>query len=644
MIGGSRQSVNRLLADFVARACSGSRATSWSSPIRAGWPRPPADERRPGPDRVRATGRSMRSLAVGARLAAADRLAPPGGEPALHAIADAAVAALGAPPRRSPSTTPPPTGSSSGPPPDRQGGGVVGLSDRRARGHRRLRVLDRPAAGDRRRRRRPALRAGDRRADRLRAALAAGRPARRRRRDRRRPRGARPARRPAVRPARPRAGQPRSPRRRRSSPGPAGSSATRPGCSARRSRRSPWTRRRGRRTRGRRRASTPPPSRPCSRRPATELGRRRPAVAAGRPDRPAAGGRSGRSRARGRLARRAAGAHANAAPWPAGGAGLTRCRDDRAALPAWSEAFAADARSGLGRDRAVRDDRPRGGRSAPDGRGVTRRDHRLRRRGGPSRRSAGGSSAASGSSWIGDGAARRSTTRRRPTWSATARPAPGSSTPSRRPPSSCRSGSSGPTTAARAELRGGRSTGRSTQGVGVVNLSLSSRSEAMFGALPRAGRRGLLREHAARLRGQQRAGPSYPSLFAAVVSVAAHDVADPDVWFYNPAPPVEFGAYGLDVDVAWRDGGARSGRPATRSPRRTSPAGRRSSAAAHPDASPFEVKAMLAGRRADDPPDMTTPPGEVRAVSSRARDWVDRALAECRALVGPCRRRRRRSG
>ena len=45
-------------------------------------------------------------------------------------------------------------------------------------------------------------------------------------------------------------------------------------------------------------------------------------------------------------------------------------------------------------------------------------------------------------------------------------------------------------------------------------------------------------------------GPSYPSLFAAVLSVAAHDVADPEVWYYNPAPPVEFGAYGVDVDVA----------------------------------------------------------------------------------------------
>jgi subtilisin family serine protease len=40
-----------------------------------------------------------------------------------------------------------------------------------------------------------------------------------------------------------------------------------------------------------------------------------------------------------------------------------------------------------------------------------------------------------------------------------------------------------------------------------------------------------------------------------VVSVASHDVADPWTLYYNPSPPVEFGAYGLDVDVAWRDGG-----------------------------------------------------------------------------------------
>ena len=94
-------------------------------------------------------------------------------------------------------------------------------------------------------------------------------------------------------------------------------------------------------------------------------------------------------------------------------------------------------------------------------------------------------------------------------------------------------------------------------------------------------------------------GPSYPSLFAAVVSVAAHDVRDPDVWFYNPEPPVEFGAHGLDVDVAWR-GGSRI-RATGNSFAAPHLAGRAALVRAHqPDASPFEVKTILAAT-ADDP-------------------------------------------
>ena len=88
-------------------------------------------------------------------------------------------------------------------------------------------------------------------------------------------------------------------------------------------------------------------------------------------------------------------------------------------------------------------------------------------------------------------------------------------------------------------------------------------------------------------------GPSYPSLFAAVVSVAAHDLPDPWTFFYNPEPPVEFGARGVDVDVAWRDGG------------RIAATGNSFAAPhlagiatlirqKHPEATPFEVKAILA--------------------------------------------------
>ncbi len=45
--------------------------------------------------------------------------------------------------------------------------------------------------------------------------------------------------------------------------------------------------------------------------------------------------------------------------------------------------------------------------------------------------------------------------------------------------------------------------------------------------------------------------PSYPSLYAAVLSVAANESQDPYEFQYNPSPPVEFGAPGIDVRVAW---------------------------------------------------------------------------------------------
>ena len=49
-------------------------------------------------------------------------------------------------------------------------------------------------------------------------------------------------------------------------------------------------------------------------------------------------------------------------------------------------------------------------------------------------------------------------------------------------------------------------------------------------------------------------GPSYPSQFASVVSVAANDGGDAFDLDCNPGPPVEFGAPGIDVRVPWRGG------------------------------------------------------------------------------------------
>ena len=51
-------------------------------------------------------------------------------------------------------------------------------------------------------------------------------------------------------------------------------------------------------------------------------------------------------------------------------------------------------------------------------------------------------------------------------------------------------------------------------------------------------------------------GPTYPSQYASVVSVAARPGDEEMTLAYNAHPPVEFGARGIDVDVAWADRGS----------------------------------------------------------------------------------------
>jgi subtilisin len=130
-------------------------------------------------------------------------------------------------------------------------------------------------------------------------------------------------------------------------------------------------------------------------------------------------------------------------------------------------------------------------------------------------------------------------------------------------------------------------------GASIINLSLSSRSEALFGLFHDLADRAYFANVLLVCAANNVAVASYPSLFAAVVSVAAHDVRDPDVWFYNPRPPVEFGAYGLDVEVAWKDGGriVATGNSFA-APHVAGYAAR--VRAAHPGATPFEIKTILA--------------------------------------------------
>ena len=85
---------------------------------------------------------------------------------------------------------------------------------------------------------------------------------------------------------------------------------------------------------------------------------------------------------------------------------------------------------------------------------------------------------------------------------------------------------------------------------------------------------------------------SYPWRFASVISVGSHERDDPYEIYANPAPPVEFFARGLELDVAWIGGGSCAS-PATASPRRTSPGCARSILSKHPELTPCEVKTVL---------------------------------------------------
>jgi subtilisin family serine protease len=96
-------------------------------------------------------------------------------------------------------------------------------------------------------------------------------------------------------------------------------------------------------------------------------------------------------------------------------------------------------------------------------------------------------------------------------------------------------------------------------------------------------------------------GPTYPAQFASVISVACHPGKDPKDLAYNPDPPVEFGARGIDVEVAWARGAVIT-------------ATGNSFAAAHvsglvalilqlhPGCSPFEIKTILRGLATQDHP------------------------------------------
>ena len=129
-------------------------------------------------------------------------------------------------------------------------------------------------------------------------------------------------------------------------------------------------------------------------------------------------------------------------------------------------------------------------------------------------------------------------------------------------------------------------------GARVVNLSLSTGKDEMFGLFHQvadeASHAGVVLVCAM----NNIFSPTFPSQFSSVISVAACDGDDPFTLLANPNPPADFGAPGLELEVAWLNGGhiVTTGNSFA-APHVTGLVARVLSK--HPHLTPYQVKAVL---------------------------------------------------
>ena len=92
------------------------------------------------------------------------------------------------------------------------------------------------------------------------------------------------------------------------------------------------------------------------------------------------------------------------------------------------------------------------------------------------------------------------------------------------------------------------------EGFDVINMSLSTTKRQFAGILHELTDTAYFRRTVLVASAHNMPVESYPWKFSSVISVASHEESDPFTFFYNPDPPVEFFARGVDVEVAWVGG------------------------------------------------------------------------------------------
>jgi subtilisin len=130
------------------------------------------------------------------------------------------------------------------------------------------------------------------------------------------------------------------------------------------------------------------------------------------------------------------------------------------------------------------------------------------------------------------------------------------------------------------------------EGFDVINMSLSTTKAKFAGLLHELADTAYFRRTVLVASAHNMPVESYPWRFSSVLSVGSHEEPDPLTFFYNPAPPVEFFARGVGVEVAWIGGGTiRSSGNSFATPHMSGICAL--VLAKHPELTPFQLKSVL---------------------------------------------------
>jgi subtilisin len=152
--------------------------------------------------------------------------------------------------------------------------------------------------------------------------------------------------------------------------------------------------------------------------------------------------------------------------------------------------------------------------------------------------------------------------------------------------------------------------------IDVCNLSLGTTKQKFYALLHELADGAYFRNTMLVTAANNIAVPSFPSVYASVISVASHDRRDHGGFFYNPRPPVEFGALGIDVRVPWLNRGwiTATGNSFA-APRITGTVARILSK--HPALTVFQMKAILRALAANTSGPVGVPSAEIPRAGER---------------------------